>query len=171
MASREPLLAAWSTHTRVTSFLVEHLPPALWRASVPGIPARTIRGIMAHLHNARCRWLKTLGAEHGIDVPARVDHRTVTRRQLAAALKRSDRGMTALLELGIRNGGRVPPSKGYTWRNLSLDIEHVLTYFVAHEAHHRGQVALAARQLGHRLPPAVLAGLWRWKPITPARRR
>ncbi len=67
-----------------------------------------------------------------------------------------------MLELGIRNGGRVPPSRGYVWRNLPLDVGHVLTYFVAHEGHHRGQLVLVARQLGHRLPPPVLNGLWLW---------
>ena len=50
----------------------------------------------------------------------------------------------------------------YTWRNLPLDVGHVLAYFVAHEAHHRGQIVLVARALGHRLPPAVTAGLWQW---------
>jgi uncharacterized damage-inducible protein DinB len=57
----------------------------------------------------------------------------------------------------------VPPSKGYVWRNLSLDVGHVLTYFVAHEAHHRGQIVMVARQTGHRLPSTTTAGLWRWK--------
>jgi uncharacterized damage-inducible protein DinB len=33
---------------------------------------------------------------------------------------------------------------------------------VAHEAHHRGQIVLAARALGHRLPPEVVNGLWQW---------
>ena len=50
----------------------------------------------------------------------------------------------------------------YTWRNLPLDVGHVLAYFVAHEAHHRGQIVLVARALGHRLPPAVTSGLWQW---------
>jgi uncharacterized damage-inducible protein DinB len=45
---------------------------------------------------------------------------------------------------------------------LPLDVGHVLTYFVAHEAHHRGQVVLLARQLGHRLPSSVTNGLWQW---------
>jgi hypothetical protein len=71
--------------------------------------------------------------------------------------------MEALLKLGIESGGRIPPSKAYVWRNLALDVPHVLTYFVGHEAHHRGQIVMLARQLGHRLPNTILAGLWRWK--------
>jgi uncharacterized damage-inducible protein DinB len=122
-----------------------------------------VRMIAAHLHNARCRWVKTLGREHGIAAPLRVDHRRVPRRQLVAALRRSGNGIEALLELGLESEGHVPPSKGYVWRNLSLDVGHVLTYFVAHEAHHRGQIVMLARQAGHRLPEAITTGLWQWK--------
>jgi len=156
------LLSAWRTNSRVTAYLVEHLPIAIWDAPVPGAPLRTVRMIAGHLHNARCMWLKTLGHEHGIAIPAAVDRRTVTRRQLLSALKQSGRGIESLLELGIAAGGRVPPSKAYVWRNLPLDVPHVLTYFVAHEGHHRGQIVMLARQLGHRLPGHVTGGLWLW---------
>ena len=37
------LLASWRTNSRVTAYLVEQLPAALWDASVPGAPRRTIR--------------------------------------------------------------------------------------------------------------------------------
>ena len=160
---RATLLAAWRTNNRVTVSLLEHLPSALWDIVVPGAPRRTIRAIAAHLHNARCMWVKTLGREHGIPAPLRVDHRRVTRRQLVAALKRSSHGIEALLKLGAAAGGQVPPSRGYVWRNLSLDVGHVLTYFVAHEAHHRGQIVMVARQTGQRLPRATTDGLWQWK--------
>ena len=156
------LLASWRTNSRVTAYLVEHLPAELWDASVPGAPRRTVRMIAGHLHNARCMWLKTLGLEHGIAVPASVDRRKVARHELLSALKRSASGIEALLELGIAAGGHVPPSKAYVWRNLPLDVPHVLTYFVAHEGHHRGQIVMLARQLGHRLPDNITAGLWQW---------
>jgi uncharacterized damage-inducible protein DinB len=159
---RTALLPAWRTSNRITVELIEHLPAPLWSAEVPGSPRRTIRMIAAHLHNSRCGWIRTLGREHRVAAPARVDRYAVTRRQLSAALRRSSRGMEELLELGFAAGGVLPPSKGYVWRNLPLDVGHVLAYFVAHEAHHRGQIVMVARQLDHRLPSAVTNGLWWW---------
>jgi uncharacterized damage-inducible protein DinB len=104
-----------------------------------------------------------LGREHGLAAPPRVDHNRVAPRQLVAALRRSSAGIEALIELGLASEGQVPPSRGYVWRNLSLDVTHVLTYFVAHEAHHRGQIVMVARQTGHRLPRTVVDSLWQWK--------
>jgi uncharacterized damage-inducible protein DinB len=158
----DTILAAWRTSHQVTVFLVSHLPTGVWTAPVPGAPRKTIRMLAGHLHNTRCMWLKTLGRSHGIPVPSPVDRRKVSRQQLVAALNRSSRGIEALLRLGLRNGGRVPPSPAYVWRNLPLDVGHLLTYFVAHEGHHRGQIVLVARQIGARLPAAVTAGLWQW---------
>ena len=162
---RTTVRSAWATNNRVTVAFVEQLPSALWGAPVPGVPHRTVCMIAAHLHNARCQWIRTLGREHGVPVPRRVDHRKVTRRALAVALRRSGRGIDALLELGLAAGGQVPPSRGYVWRNLPLDVGHVLAYFVAHEAHHRGQIVMLARQLGLRLPPTVINDLWQWTKV------
>jgi uncharacterized damage-inducible protein DinB len=157
---RDSLLAAWRTNNRVTMELVRSLPRELFDARVPGA-TRTIRAICAHLHSARCSWIKTLGSEHGVKAPDRVDHRHATQAQIAAALKKSGKAMEQLFAL--ERNGELPPSRRYVWRNLSLDLGHVVTYFIAHDAHHRGQIVMLARATGHRLPQSAMAALWQWK--------
>jgi uncharacterized damage-inducible protein DinB len=153
---------AWRTNDRVTRLLVEGIPADLWAASPPARRGRSIRAIAAHLHNSRRTWIATLGKEHGIAVPERVDERTVTRRALVAALRKSGAAMGRLFALGAAHGGRIPDSAGYTWRNLPLDLGHVLSYFAAHEGHHRGQIVMLARQMGRRLPREVIDSLWQF---------
>jgi uncharacterized damage-inducible protein DinB len=118
--------------------------------------------IAGHIHNARCTWIKTLGKEHGIAVPRAVNRHKVEPKDLIPALDDSSRGIISLLKLGCDRGGTIPVSSSYIWRNLPLDVGHVLTYFVAHEAHHRGQIVMVARQLGYRLPAEITGGLWQW---------
>ena len=168
---RETMLAAWRTNCAVTALLVERMPAELWAQPLPGDARRTIRSLAAHLHNARSRWIRTLGSEHGVPAPALVDLRRVTRRQLVSALRHSERGIAAILDLGLDAGGVVPPSRRYVWRNLPLDVGHVLSYFVAHEAHHRGQLIMLARQMGGRLPRAVTDGVWQWSTLSRAASR
>jgi uncharacterized damage-inducible protein DinB len=158
-ATAPSLAAAWRTNNRVTTYLIENLPAELWSKAVPGVPQRTVRTIAAHLHNARCMWIKMLGAKHGVTVPRAVDVRRVRPRELVRALSRSSAGILRLLDLGAARGGEVPRA---AWQNFPTDLAHFVSYFVAHEAHHRGQLCLVARQLGHRLPAGVTAGLWQW---------
>jgi uncharacterized damage-inducible protein DinB len=149
------VLATWHTSSRVTVFLIENIPDEVWRAAIPGAPRRTVQMVAGHLHNARCMWVHMVGKKHGLVVPRRVDRHRVSRRQLLAALAQSARAIGRLLQVGLENGGHLtgfsPP-----------DVTHFLAYHVAHEGHHRGQIVMIARQLGHRLPAEVTNGLWQW---------
>ena len=153
------MIDAWRTNNRATIFLVQNLPHATWFSRVPGIPRQTVGMIAAHMHNSRCSWIKSLGARHGIKPPPLVNLRTVKPAELARALARSSDGMIQLIKLGLAHGGRVPRA---TWQNFPTDLSHFLSYFAAHEGHHRGQLCMIARQLGHRLPPRVTNGIWQW---------
>lgn len=101
-----------------------------------------------------------IGARHGVVVPKTVNARVVRPPELVRAFARSSKGMIALIELGVARGGAIPPA---AWQNFPTDLVHFVSYFVAHEAHHRGQLSMLARQLGYRLPTEVTSGLWQWK--------
>jgi hypothetical protein len=101
------LIDAWRTNSRVTAYLVEHLPAALWEAAVPGAPRRTICMIAGHLHNARCMWIKTLGQEHGRRILA-----GGCRKSLPRTGERRARAVQRLTDAGSVRGRRPgPPSK------------------------------------------------------------
>ena len=145
-------LRTLATNDRVNAYLVEHLSDELWASDVPGA-RKTVRALAAHIHNVRCMWVKMLGRKLGVAVPPRLDRAVATRKETIAAFAVSHRAMSRLLELGLSKG-KLP--------GFPPDAMHFLGYVLAHDAHHRGQLCMIARELGHRLPVSVAAGLWQW---------
>jgi uncharacterized damage-inducible protein DinB len=69
-----------------------------------------------------------------------------------AALSESADAIAAVLESAAGSGGRVP--------NSPPDAVAFFSAAVTHEAHHRGQISMLARQLGHPLSPEAMLGMW-----------
>lgn len=97
-------------------------------------------------------WL-TVSAR-GVRVPPKVDRARLTRRQALAALAKSHAAMRAMVEPAVRGDGRM--------RNFPRGVAAFLAYAMAHEAHHRGQVCMLARQVGHPLPQKAGFAMWEW---------
>lgn len=153
------VLGCWQVSHRVTAFLFENLPDEVWPMKVPGAPRRTVRMIGGHIHNCRCMWTNMLAKGSGIVTPEKVDRHRVSPPELLDALEESNLAITALVRFAFEHDGRLP---AVPWLNLPPDIVHFVTYLATHEGHHRGQIVMLARQLGHRLPDSVTNGLWQW---------
>ncbi len=156
-------MVAWRINSRVTAFLVQNLPPTIWASALPASPRRTVRSIAAHLHNCRCLWMRSLAVGTTISIPRRVDPLAVSRRELVTALSGSARAILLMLQAGQANGGVFPGvSSAFIYGAMPRNVGLFTGYALSHEAHHRGQLLLMARELGHRVPAKVAAGLWQW---------
>lgn len=157
------VLDAWCINARVTSLLVRSLPLAVWALALPRTPRRTVRSVAAHLHNCRRLWVQSLGKGSSISIPPRVDQRTVSRRDLLKALRLSEQAIHRMLLAGQVNHGRMPGvASAFVYGAMPRDVILLAGYALSHEAHHRGQLVMMARELGHPLPTEAVTGLWQW---------
>jgi len=146
----EALLEAYATNNRIAAYLIENLDEEAWRAEPPGGKGRTIAAVVAHVHNVRGMWLKAAGG----DVVEKLDPKTVSRAEAIEALSKSHRALGKLLAAALAGEGRI---KGF-----KPDAAGFIGYLISHDAHHRGQIAMLARQGGHPLPQRVIFGMWEW---------
>jgi uncharacterized damage-inducible protein DinB len=146
-------LESYAVNERINQYLLENLDDAAWNADAPGGKGRTIAAIAAHMHNVRHMWL--VAAVKDKPLPDKLDRATVTKKEAMRALAQSAKSCTELLAAALDHPeGKV---KGF-----KPDVVGMFAYLISHDAHHRGQIAALARQLGYSLPKQATFGMWEW---------
>lgn len=165
---RQVLLEIYAANDPMNQLILEHLDRKAWRARLPGIKpgtGRTIAAIFAHLHNCRLVWLKW-SAPH-IRCPAALDPAKCTIRQASAAHKKSATACLRMLKevLAETPSPRVPKFSRGSWAPEWPAGATMWAYMFSHEAHHRGQIIMLAKDLGFRLPDNAAYGIWHWEKL------
>lgn len=148
----DAMLAALGTNNRINEYLIRGLAPEAWRMAPPTGKGRTIALIVAHMHSVRGMWLKA--AAPNVRLPAKLDGDEFTPDDAIQALRASYQAVHDLIAESLRGDGRI---KGF-----KPDVASFIGYLLAHDAHHRGQISLLARQMGHPLPQSIMFGMWEW---------
>lgn len=148
----DALLAAYATNNRINEYLIRNVPDAAWNSEPPGGKGRNIAAIAAHMHNVRLMWLKAAGKTEVI--PAKLEAEACTKEAAIKALEASWKALDAVLRAAFESDGRV--------KSFKPDAGSFLAYLLAHDAHHRGQITMLARQSGHPVSQSAVFGLWEW---------
>jgi len=148
----DSVLDAFTTNERINQYLIENIDDAAWRAAPAGGKGRTIAAIVSHMHNVRVMWLKA--AAKGSDIPDQLEKSTVERKEALDAFSESYRAVIALLKPALESDGKV--------RGFKPDAVGFVGYLISHDAHHRGQITMLARQAGHPVSQKVMFGMWEW---------
>lgn len=151
--AKRALLNAFLINEQANQLLLKNLDVAAWHSPTPTGKGRTIAAMAAHMHNVRLMWLAA--ADKSAKLPAKLDGDKVSAEEVSEALTKSAAAIRKLIEKGLADpAGRVP--------NFKPDVAAFAGYLIAHDAHHRGQIAMLARQLGHPLPSKASFGLREW---------
>lgn len=148
----DQLVETWAIHDRINRYLLDAIPEeALGLSITPKF--RSIRKLLAHVHNVRLMWLKSAAPDllEGLE---KLEGETEDRATLASSLEASGRAVGELLRRTVASGGRV---KGFKPHVVAF-----LGYLISHESHHRGQVGWTLKATGHPLSQKAAFGLWEW---------
>jgi uncharacterized damage-inducible protein DinB len=148
---------------RMNQVVIEGLASEAWLAK-PARKGRTICAMFTHIHNVRCKWVR-LTAPH-LKVPRKLDRAKCSVKQARAGLAESAESCAKMLAEALGgDGGRIKKFNRDGWARPWDAGPEMLCYMIAHEAHHRGQVCMLARELGYKLPNAVNYGIWNWEKL------
>ena len=150
---RKSLLETFAINEKANQLLLSHVADAAWQAPPPSGRGRSIADIASHIHNVRLMWLSA--ADKSGKHPAKLDTGKATRSHAQTALKASAAAIHTLLTKALDDpAGKVP--------HFKPDVVAFVGYLISHDSHHRGQIAMIARQLGHPVPTKTGFGLWEW---------
>ena len=152
----------FAVNDRMNQIILEHLDPAAWKVKPPG-KVRTIAAIFAHMHDARCKWVRRT-APH-LKVPPQLNRAYRTPQEAGVGLAESAACCAEMLVEALGSGGRVEKFVRDGCAPAWPVGPAMLCYMISHEAHHRGQVCMLAHQFGFPLSNEVEHGIWKWEKL------
>ncbi|RMG61145.1 MAG: hypothetical protein D6715_14245 [Calditrichaeota bacterium] len=153
-AGLEEILAAWYTNHRINEYLIDHISDEGMRCTLSRRGGRNVLRQFCHLHNVRYWQLEKRAPDLVEQLYKFATREEPDRAFLKACLADSTERVARFFERAVLGTGRA--------RTHRKGVITSLSYFIAHESHHRGSILLTLKQCGHSPEQSVRYAIWDW---------
>jgi len=149
------VLEAWWTNQRIHELLIDAISDEGLACTLSKRGGRNVVRQFAHLHNVRLWHLQKRRAQdlaeglHLFETAEEPD-----REALKKHLQTSAQALATFFEQSAAGT--------HNRRGFKKGLVPFLSYFIAHESHHRGNILLTLKQSGHNLDKAIRYKIWDW---------
>jgi len=156
-ADTNSLSQAWQTNCEINRLIIDAVSDEGWLCTLSKRGGRGVSGEFAHMHNLRLAHLEKRSKDLSIGIVKLNPSEQPSKEDVLAALDQSDKAIDDLL-CGVLN---VEPKR----RGFKRGIFTTLSYFVSHEAHHRGRILLTLKVSGETIDRNLQMAIWGWDQI------
>ncbi len=137
--------------------LVARIKPDGWESTLSKRGGRGVAGEFAHMHNVRFAQLERRARDLAQGLEKFPTGAVPSKREITRALKASGTAIERFLA-DVMSGQEKR-------RGFKRGIFTTLSYFVSHEAHHRGRILLTLKVAGQTLDKNTQYAIWDWDRI------
>ena len=153
---KEQLHEAWRTNNKIDLLFIELISDDDMN-KILSTRGRTIFQQLAHLHNVRMQWLDIVAKDISRKYKTISKDGSLNKEILFESFEESGRGIEEFIDKSWAKEGKVSSYK--------KGLIPFVSYLIAHESHHRGNILLTLKQCGAKIPDELKWGIWDWNKI------